>query len=161
MECRQIQELLKSDYLDGEVSERDGKYIKEHLDLCVACRELEKEVQAQRKFFQSTKQHPVPGHVWQNIQNSIIMEGVKQEEQLNRGVWFRLKTFLSFPRPGFVLASTLAVVTLVLVLVGTNIERQQYSSKENSLEIVSGYNLNGASDNVITDLGTSIEQYFL
>jgi anti-sigma factor RsiW len=161
MECRQVQELLKSDYLDGQIRERDGKIVMDHLASCAACRQMENELRLQRDFFQKNLQRPVPERVWQKIQNAVVMENMRQDERLGSNVRFSRRLFF-FPRPSvFVLASSLAVVFLIAFLAVTTNQEKQYIATEGGLEIIAGYNLNGSSDNLITDLGTSIEQYFL
>ncbi len=161
MKCRQVQELLKSDYLDGQIREREGKMVMDHLASCAACRQIENELRLQREFFQRSLQHPVPERVWQKIQNTVVMENVRRKERLGSNAWFSPSSFF-FSRPSvFVLASSLAVVFLIAFLAAITNQKKQYIAAEGSLEIISGYNLNGSSDNLITDLGTSIEQYFL
>ena len=159
MRCRKIQELLKTDYLDAEVSQKQEQDIREHLAHCPKCRQLEKELQSQRALFQKAKQHKVPEHVWHNIRDAIIRE---EEEGLSAGVFTRLRNYLFAPKPVFVLATTLAVAIFFAFLSGVFIQKKQSLSKENISEIdIAVYSLGSASDVPLYELGTDIEEYFL
>jgi len=161
MWCKQIQELLKSDYLDGEANQRKEQQIKEHLAHCPDCCEVEKELQIQRMLFQKAKQQPVPERIWQNIRDVIVKESLKQESSANRGILQRLKKSMLVPRPVFALAGALTVIIFVLVFTGTFIQKKESLSKLNIGESIVSYSLNGESEDFSYDLGTNIEEYFL
>ena len=162
MGCRKIQELLKTDYLDGEVSQKQEQDIKEHLACCRKCRQLEEELQSQRALFQKAKQHKVPEGVWHNIRDAIIREGLNEEQGLRAGVFDRLRNYLFAPKPAFVLATTLAVAIFFAFLSGVFIQKKQSLSKENIPEgDIAVYSLSSTSDASLYELGTDIEEYFL
>ena len=162
MRCRKIQELLKTDYLDGEVSQKQEQEIKEHLARCPKCRQLEEELQSQRRLFQKAKQQKVPERVWHNIRDAIITEGLNEEESLSAGVFERLRKYLFAPKPAFVLATNLAVAIFFAFLAGVFIQKKQSLSKENIPETdIAVYSLSSASDVSLYELGTDIEEYFL
>jgi len=161
MQCRKIQELLKTDYLDGEINPEVGQHIKEHLVECPQCRRSEEELQAQRTLFQEAKRQQVPVNLWQNIRDDIITQRLSQESGANQGILQRLKESILRPRPVFALASTFAVIIFVLVFAGIFIQKKQSLSKVNIVEGIIGYSLNGESGDFSYDLGTNIEEYFL
>ena len=162
MRCRKIQELLKTDYLDGEVSQKQEQEIKEHLARCPKCRQLEEELQSQRRLFQKAKQQKVPERVWHNIRDAIITEGLNEEESPSAGVFERLRNYLFAPKPVFVLATTLAVAIFFAFLSGVFIQKKQSLSKENIPETdIAVYSLSSTSDASLYDQGTDIEEYFL
>lgn len=161
MQCKKVQELLKADYLDGEVSLEQKRDIMEHLARCPECHRLEEELKAQRMLFQETRQE-VPERVWHNIRDAIVAEGLNQEANLREGFFARLKKYLFAPQPVFVLARTLTVIIFVGFLAGVIIQQSQFFTKENipqSDSIV--YGLNGENEVVLYGLGTDIEEYFL
>jgi len=161
MRCRKIQELLKTDYLDGQVNPRQGQDIKEHLAKCRQCRRLEGELLAQRMLFQGAKRKQVPERVWQNIRDTIITERLTQEHSLSGNILQRLRESILAPRPVFALAGALTVAIFVLVLSGVFIQNRRSLSKVNVGESIVGYSLNGESGDFVYDLGTEIEEYFL
>jgi predicted anti-sigma-YlaC factor YlaD len=161
MQCKKIQELLKTDYLDREVNLKQEKCIREHLLECPQCRRLEEELQVQRTLFQEAKQQPVPAHLWQNIRDAIITEGLNPEPAARGGILQRLKESIFTPQPVFALASTFTVIILVLVLTGTFIQKKQLLNKVNIQESIERYSLNGENGDFSYALGTMIEEYFL
>ncbi|MBM4128995.1 MAG: zf-HC2 domain-containing protein, partial [Nitrospira sp.] len=40
MNCEKIQELILTDYLDGEIDKRQEEFIKQHLATCIGCQEF-------------------------------------------------------------------------------------------------------------------------
>jgi len=161
MQCKKIQELLTSDYLDGETNQRERKFIDEHLGQCPACLRHLEELQAQRALFQKAKRQQVPERIWLDIRDNIVMERLNQESRLSRRILDleRLKGFLFPPRPVFALASALTTVIFVMIFAVIVNQKNQYFSKEN--ELFSGYSLNSDNGDSLADLGTNIEQYFL
>lgn len=161
MRCKKIQELLKADYLDGEVNQKELQYIKEHLAECPECSRLEKELQNQRMLFQKAKRPQVPERVWQNIRDAIMTECLNQESGLGRRILERFRESIFAPRPVFALASALTAIILLVIFAGSVIQKRQALSKENAQESIAGYSLNGESQDLLYDLGTNIEEYFL
>ena len=161
MQCRRIQELLKADYLDGEVNPQEQGLIKEHLRKCPECRKLEQELQAQRMIFQKAKRFNPPEHVWQDIQDKISAERLNQESRVSWGFLQHLRDSILAPRPAFALASVLTLIIFAIIFGGRIIQDRQALSRENVSESVLGYSLNGDNGAVLSDFGTNIEEYFL
>lgn len=161
MRCKKIQELLKSDYLDGETNPGERRDIAEHLEQCLECRSVEQELQAQRRFFQEAKRQQPPDHVWQNIRNAIVEESSDQDNQPRAGILERLREFFWPPRPIFALASAITMVVFIAVLAGVIISQGQFFNKENGGESFTEYRLNGDNELTLSGLGTGIEEYFL
>lgn len=161
MQCKKIQELLKADYLDGELNAEESHLIAEHLVKCPHCQKLEKELFAQRALFQKAGQMQVPEHIWQNIRNKIVSERLSEESNTAKGFLERLRGVIRQPRVAFSLTGALLIIIFVSVLSVNFIYRRQLSGKISSPEIMPGYNLNGESVSYLSDLGTNIEEYFL
>ena len=160
MKCKQIQELLKADYLDGEINQKKQQYIKEHLAECPQCRKLEQELQAQRALFKKTGQMQAPERVWQNVRDAIISENLNQEGIETRGIFQRLRDSILTPRPVVALASAITAI-IVVIVAATIIQNGQFLSRENGDGMFEAYSLNGENGYLLYDLGTSIEEYFL
>ncbi len=161
MRCPKIQDLLKADYLDGEATGREQQHIVEHLKMCPQCRRLEKELQGQRLLFQKANQYKPPEHVWQNIREAIVTEAINQESRVSRGMLQRLRESMFAPRPVFALASAITAIIFVVIFSTAIIQKKQQLNLENSGEIFAGYSLNGENGDLLYDLGTNIEEYFL
>ena len=158
MQCRKIQELLKTDYLDGELKPDQERKIFEHLKQCPECRKLEKELHAQSMLFQEAKQQQVPERLWYNIRDAIYSQRLNQEEGLIRQITERLSDLIFGRRPVFVLASVFSVIILVVFFAGAFLQNKHYQEAREGLAV---YSLNGENGDLIYDLGTNIEEYFL
>ncbi|MCX5707430.1 MAG: zf-HC2 domain-containing protein [Candidatus Omnitrophica bacterium] len=161
MLCKNIQELIKSDYLDKEIDEAALRQVKEHLAACPFCREMEERLQAQRRIFQSATRFEPPKRIWLNIQDAIVSERMANEDSAKSGIIERLRGLLGPRRPIFALASVLAVTIFVVVLAGGLINKQQFLDRAGSSDIFSVYGFSSDSNYPAGDMGTSIEKYFL
>jgi len=160
--CRKIQELLKADYLDGELSQIEQGQIREHLGCCPGCRKLQEELESQRLLFkQAGRVSEVPARVWQKIRDTIISIRLNEESRARGGILERLRDSLWQPRPAFAVVSVFAVLILAVVLTGTFIRREQSLSSENEVQILAAYSLSSDNGDLIYDLGTNVEEYFL
>ncbi|TRZ49802.1 hypothetical protein D4Q80_01370, partial [bacterium] len=156
------QESLKADYLDGELSQREQEQIREHLGRCLGCRKLQEELESQRMLFkQAGRVSEVPARVWQNIRDTIISGRLNEESRARGGILERLRDSLWQPRPALALASVFAVLILAVVLTGTFIRREQSLSSENEAQTLAAYSLSSDNGDLIYDLGTNVEEYFL
>jgi len=162
VQCKKIQELLQTDYLDGELTQEDAQLIKAHLGQCSACSGLEKTLQAQRMLFQGVKTQPVPERIWNNISDAIVTERLKQPEGLISGILERLRGLIFVRRPAVVLATSFfSVIIMLAFFANLAIQRQAVLSKQNAAEEIAGYSSSAENGNVLDDLGTNIEEYFL
>lgn len=161
MKCDKIQELLKTNYLDGRLNSRQKEDIKQHLEICPQCHKLEKELQSQRALFKNIGKQEVPERVWHNIRETILAENLNPELVVTNGIFQRLRELIFIPRPVFALASAFAAVIFILVFTGISIHHQQSFIELNNEEIISDYSLTNGISNTGYDLGINIEQYFL
>jgi predicted anti-sigma-YlaC factor YlaD len=161
MQCKEVQELIKSDYLDKEIDQPTQRQIAEHLAQCSLCRGLEEELQAQRALFQKAKRFEPPERIWLNIRDAIVSERMEIEDSAGSGIIERLKGMFAKPRPVFALASVLAVTIFVVVLAGGLISKRQFIGSTGNSDIFSAYSFSSDNSDSTGDMGTSIEKYFL
>jgi anti-sigma factor RsiW len=161
MHCKKIQELLQTDYLDGQIDLPRKQFIQEHLKTCSECSALEKKLQAWRISFQGIKSQPVPERVWSNIREAIVTERLKQQEAAASGIFEYFRGLLYGRGPAMVLATSLFSVLIIFAVFGNLVIQRQIISKQNAAEKIAGYSLNNKNGYVLYDLGTSIEEYFL
>ena len=162
IQCKKIQELLQTDYLDGELDQKDAQLIKAHLGQCSACSGLEKALQAQRMLFQVVKSQPVPERIWSNISDAIVTEHLKQQEGLIPGILERFRDLIFVRRPAMALATSIfSIIIIFAVFANAAIQKQAVSNKQNAAEEIAGYSSNAKNGYVLDDLGTNIEEYFL
>jgi predicted anti-sigma-YlaC factor YlaD len=161
MKCKDIRELLKSDYLDRESSQQEEPVIKEHLAHCPECRSLEKELLSQRGIFQKAARVQPPEQLWRNIREAIVSERLEQENSVKPGILEQLRDLIWYRRPVFALASVLAVTILAAVLTKGIIGKQQVINQQNYREALAVYSFNLENNDSFENMGTSIEEYFL
>lgn len=160
MTCKKIQGLLKSDYLDGELSREVTQEITEHLKLCADCRRLKEELEAARMLFQKATRHQPPERVWQNIREAIIQERLTEESRESRPLRERVTERFWLPRPAFALASVCTAIVLVVLASGL-IKTRQPQGTETDQQNMAEYRLGDGNDELASGLGTTIEEYFL
>ena len=72
MKCKEIQDLMITDYLDDRLTSQQKTLIEAHLKECVACREflavVKKTVVAP---FERSESHVPPESIWQRIQKAL------------------------------------------------------------------------------------------
>jgi len=136
---------------------QEAGYIKNHLAACPQCRGLEEELLRQHKLFQAAGRRQVPEAVWQNIRDAVVTERLEQ----GNGILGWLKNYFFAPRPIFALASAVTVVIFSLLITGIFIHKKQASSIINGEEIMAGFSVNAQDGDLLYDLGTNIEEYFL
>ncbi len=161
MRCKKIQELLKSDYLDGESGQRETRDIEDHLAQCLQCRELEKELSGQRSIFQNSQRQEPPERLWQNIRAAIVAERLNQDEPARESVFERLINLKSaFPRSVFAFSGVFAVFVIAIFFAGV-VMNNRVSYRDNGGEAFADYRVNGESVDVASDFGTNVEKCFL
>ncbi len=164
MNCKKIKELIITDYVDGEIDLTLRKKIEGHLKVCNQCRQF---MQALRQSaiepFKGAKRNIPPESVWRNIESAI-------EQQRTRNVFGNIidKIYTLFPvrKPALVVAAIIAIVLIALVIMKPPFDsRNAINAHLNEqveflAAINSGYEP-AYPDMDYTDLGTSIEEYFL
>ena len=174
MNCREIRDMILTDYLDGEQWEERSIEVEKHLTACSACRDFATQVKEKTVLpLQQSKPIQVDEEViWQNIKAEIEtedrpLEGYRPSffaswaEHL-RAFWGRPKVVWSFARVALLLA--IMVLQFKVVYDGRmakqkaaqeEVQYLAYVVEEFMFEESNGDETNGAG------FGTAIEEYFL
>lgn len=122
MKCENIQELLMTDYLDGECRGEGGLRVKNHLDECETCRSFYETVLKSAAVLRKGGELSPPEAVWLRIRESLEAGQSRAPDfgELLRKVTaaagaFRQHLSDMIPRP--VLGAALPVMILAAVLV--------------------------------------------
>ena len=122
MKCENIQELLMTDYLDGECLAEGGLRVKSHLDDCETCRSFYETVLKSAEALRGAGELLPPEAVWLRIRKSLETGPSRAPNfgDLLRGVASGAGAFCQhlssmIPRP--VLGAALPVMILAAVLV--------------------------------------------
>lgn len=161
MNCEKIQELLLTDYIDGQLDPKWKSEVDNHVAGCVACREFAATARktAVEPFLRAETFRP-PEQVWMNIKGTALA-GQKVPPDPLAEFWQRVSEFIHVPRPAF----AFAVVLIMAVMVGglTRLTVKPKIDPTGQIEYLSAL-LDPVSDPLADEengLGTSVEQYFL
>jgi len=136
MQCERVQDLLKMDYLDGELEGYSKLSVDEHITACPECRNLKNALMSQRASLKRIGPAEVPAGVWDGIKTAVAVSGPRPAS-LNLA-------------PVSALAAALAIIVLV-IFAGTKLFVPPEQPSEYSID----------GDLTQYDLGTSIEEHFL
>ena len=74
MNCKKIQELLKTDYFDGEIKPGLKERIEDHIKICPDCQKIERVLRATREPFKNIVEIQPPEETWDKIKKRIEFE---------------------------------------------------------------------------------------
>lgn len=161
MECKKAQELILTNYLDGQMDDVQRVRLKIHFATCPGCEEFASIAKkAVIDPIARMKRVSAPESLWPRIKEAII---AAEQPEAGLVARFREKAKLIFAIPR--LAFTFATAILFISVVG--IVTQVQLSKRVSLQEQAEYPTNSLSVGLAAptdsgaDFGTSIEEYFL
>lgn len=176
MNCRKIQDIIITDYVDGQLEEKRKYCIEEHLAHCQHCKEFSiKAREAVVNPFINIGKQETPEIIWDNLREAIISQQkvgtVKVGTDTNFLINFLRKlvsvpTFTAtfIPKPVFALTSIVTLIFMMGILPQFMINNPAVKiDEQGQIEYLSYLTGSGgdvpASDSA--DLGTPIEKYFL
>jgi anti-sigma factor RsiW len=164
MKCKDVRDGILSDYLDGEMQERQKKELEAHLSSCGRCREFERTVRRSvGEPLRGAERFMPREAVWQKIR-----ERIAEEETISPADGFlrRMKALLAMPKPAMaaagVLVTALFVALLFLKSPFHHPDRATATFDKEADYIVSL--MEGSQPFSVDDeegYGTAIEEYFL
>jgi anti-sigma factor RsiW len=165
MQCKQIQELILTDYLDKRMNREQRKQLEAHLTGCSHCKEFE--AMARRTVIEPLKNAErvePPEALWHQIK-----EQIEQQEQGDTNPFVdlivRIKSFLHIPKPVFAAATIMAALLIAVVMIKSAPEKGEIPNLKLKEQIEYMAYLAEGSDQLSLDqdedYGTSIEEYFL
>jgi len=118
MECKKIEELLLTDYPDGEVRGRVKNKVEEHLRTCFECRQFEHTLRrAVIEPFKNSIRIKPRGTVWNRISEAIVLEERRKSESFLGKIQDFLQRIFSMPRVAYTLATVITAVFILTVMV--------------------------------------------
>lgn len=117
MKCEKIQELLLSDYPDGEVKGKRKNKVEEHLRTCPECREFEQTLRevAIEPFKRAINMKPRDS-VWNRIREAVIFDKRQASEGIPDKLQHCLRRIFFRPRTVFTLATVIIAVFILTVM---------------------------------------------
>ncbi len=149
MNCKQMQDVILTDYMDGQLSPKRMKQIDDHLITCLNCRMLANDTrQGIEAAFKDIGRAAVDPFVWQRIKNKINDNASIEHAGVRRGDI--LKNFLQPFKPWALALSVFFMLAAGMVMSQGLVGREPYLTY---IIAADGQN----SD----DVSSSIETYFL
>jgi anti-sigma factor RsiW len=115
MNCKKIQEYIITDYIDGQMGDKQKSLIDQHLAHCHACKRYLSSIKnvAVNPFVNASKDVP-DQLLWVQIKQNIEEEQQQQlETSLKPNFWERIRLAVHIPRPAFALAT---IVTMIFMI---------------------------------------------
>jgi len=168
MKCKNIQDLILTDYLDNEMDLQNKKKIEAHLSECQECLQYASFVQKNTvEPFNEAQRHYPPQSVWQNIKKAIE-EGQKENEFVltePQNYWKKMRNFFPLPQQIFALGGVLAVLVMVVLINNYAVKKGAMVQRDEQNQVEYLASLAGDFSEVSLDekgdYGTVLEQYFL
>lgn len=157
MRCKRIQDLIMSDYVDGELKGYLLKKVQQHLVSCPECKQFEQSLQRDAIApFKEAEQVKPPDSVWDQIRGDIL-----EQELQRKGVFANIKNgldyFLHTPKP--VLAFATVAILIVLTLIFARLPFGDHNGYlANDIELLSYLDIDESG---YVDFGTTIEEYLM
>lgn len=143
MRCEEIQELIMTDYIDGELDPSKESEIARHIGSCVACRALEADLRRVAEPLKTGYEMP-PERVWKSIERRICGGGERPDAMGRLRGMLRGLSLVPRIRPAM---AVLTIVLALAVFIGyqRNMEDRALASYMEG-EIGFLYDLNGSGD---------------
>ena len=71
MDCKKMEEIILTDYIDGKITGARLKDVEAHLALCSRCRALASELALVNAEFRKAKHMEPPAEVWEKIRAEV------------------------------------------------------------------------------------------
>jgi anti-sigma factor RsiW len=114
MNCKKTQEIIITDYIDGQMTNKAKNLIDQHLAQCPACTGYLSNIRKAvvNPFVNVSKDVP-DQLLWERIKQNIEEDQQQQfEVSLKPNFWERFKLVVHIPRPAFALATVVTMIFL-------------------------------------------------
>ena len=163
MNCRKIQGIILTDYMDGQLDDKHKRLIEEHLAHCHHCKEFAG-IARERvvKPFINMEKQEVPAVIWDQVREEIVARQEKAVSVLD--FLKKLVPVINFPRPVFALASIVTLIFMIGILPQLMMNNPAVKIDEVGQVEYLSFLTDASGDfsaSESADLGTPIEIYFL
>ncbi|MDD5669616.1 MAG: hypothetical protein PHE58_06280 [Candidatus Omnitrophica bacterium] len=165
MNCEKIQELILTDYLDGQMQGKQKECVEQHLLRCFRCREfLEHARKTVVEPFTRAGRDIPPEFIWARIRESIIAEKERPAYAVPgflEKLISRFRVLSPYPVIGTVIMA-IFIIGIAIQFKTSTTARVKSEVQEQIEYLVSVTEMTpGNSMNEKTGFGTVIEEYFL
>lgn len=156
MNCKKVQDLILTDYLDEQSGTELKNVLEDHLSSCFHCREFASVAQKSiiDPFMNAEKVQPAD-HVWRHIKERIEEEPAPAASRSLAFFWNMLRESFLFTRTAYALAGILIIFFAAMSWNRTNMNRE-IEHIEYLVDVTED-----VSNNQNAGYGTAMEDYFL
>jgi len=121
MNCKNIQELIITDYIDSQLSKKTRQKVEEHLKTCKNCKKFEKILlKSAIQPFKKVKKHIPPEKIWIEIQKLLV-----KEKKYIFNISHKFKNFLQIKKLAFTTATVAALFITIFIFINLTLNNTQ------------------------------------
>ena len=163
--CKEIKELIITDYLDNEISPKDRARLNIHFSRCKGCKEFYEQVKSKLiQPFAAVGKQDAPESIWQNVKQAIIAEQ-QEKPSVVGSLLSKLRSLIFVRRPAFAISTVMALVLIVGVVIKVRLNSADGLSGSTQTQMENlAYSMEMPFAALLNDgysLGTPMEEYFL
>ena len=159
MNCKRMENLILTDYIDGNLKARALEELGLHLRSCPSCNALAKELRAAGKLFRAAGQEAAPKEVWHKILAEIYTAPAKS--RFPEAILMYVRYYLSHLKPAVVIASAAVLLLFALATIRLMPHKDYLETTIAKNDILAMSYINDEEDGSEYDLGTPAEMFFL
>ena len=159
MNCKKMEKLILTDYIDGNLKGRALEETELHIRSCPSCHALTEELRAAGKLFRAVPQEAAPSEVWHKIRAEISAAPVRNH--FPEAVLAYARYYLSHLRPAVVIASAAVLLLFALAAVRLMPHKNYLETMAAQDDILAISYTSDEEDASEYDFGTPAEMFFL
>lgn len=157
MDCKKMEEIILTDYMDGKITGAMLKDVEAHLASCSRCRALYTELAPIGAEIRKAKRMEPPDRVWEKIRAEVSMAPGKAWALSPDKFFESVRMMIAHLKAAIVVATAAALILAVLTVAHLMPQRGAIDQEEIISLITMDENGNGTN----YDFGTPEEAYFL
>lgn len=163
MNCKQIQELIITDYIDKQIDPKKKEKLRTHLKECNACRKFASVAEETMQPFNKAETTNAPEHIWQAVKNRIEESTQPAESNIIMDFLRNLSPLTILSRPRLAVVSVLVTVIFIgIFIIGQPLIKKAMINNYLNEQVLF---LDGLEEDIADEdylnLDTSIEEFFL
>ncbi len=159
MNCKRMEKLILTDYIDGNLKGRGLEKIELHIKSCPRCHALAQDLEAAGKLFRAVPQEAAPVAVWHKILAEISTTPLRL--RFPEAVLMYMRYYLSHLKPAVVIASAAVLLLFALATVRFMPHKDYLGTMAAQDDILAISYTGDEEDASEYDLGTPAEMFFL
>ena len=159
MNCKKMEKLILTDYIDGNLRGRVLEETELHLRSCPSCHALAEDLRAAGKLLRAVGQQEAPSEVWHKIRSEISAAPVRS--RFPETVLMYARYYLSHLKPAVVMASAAVLLLFALTAVRLMPHKDYLETTVAQDDILAAPYTSDEEDVSEYDLGTPAEMFFL